>query len=85
MKARALNARANDSPDGALLGLAFLFYPEVIARGNKAAETVSIPGLLSAGAQRVLRRAPAEAQGAESGGAGLALDVPDTGLEDAAQ
>ena len=63
----------------------FCFYPEVIARGNKAAETVFIPGLLSAGARRVLRRAPAEAQGTEPGGAGLALDVPDTGLDDAAQ
>ena len=68
-----------------MLGLAFLFYPEVIARGNKAAETVFIPVLLSAGARRVLRRAPAEAQGAKPGGAGLALDVPDTRLEDAAQ
>nr|DAE42070.1 MAG TPA: hypothetical protein [Caudoviricetes sp.] len=63
----------------------FCFYPEVIARGTEAAETVFIPGLLSAGARRVLRRAPAEAQGAESGGADLALDVRDAGLEDAAQ
>nr|DAQ84367.1 MAG TPA: hypothetical protein [Caudoviricetes sp.] len=67
------------------MGLAFLFYPEVIARGNKAAETVLIPGLLSAGARRLLRRASAEAQGAKPGGAGLALDVRDAGLEDAAQ
>lgn len=67
------------------MGLAFLFYPEVIARGNKAAETVFIRGLLSAGARRVLRRAPAEAQGAEPGNEGLALDVRDAGLEGAAQ
>ena len=67
------------------MGLAFLFYPELIARGNKAAETVFIPGLLSAGARRVLRRAPAEAQGAKPGLRLLALDVPDTRLEDAAQ
>lgn len=67
------------------MGPALLFFPEVIARGTEAAETVFIPGLLSAGALRVLRRAPAEAQGAESGGADLALDVRDAGLEDAAQ
>lgn len=67
------------------MGLAFLFYPEVIARGDKAAEAVFIPRLLSAGARRVLRRAPAEAQEAKPGGAGLALDVRDAGLEDAAQ
>lgn len=67
------------------MGLAFLFYPEVIARGNKAAETVFISGLLSAGARRVLRRAPAKAQGAEPEGTGLALDVRNAGLEDAAQ
>ena len=59
MKARALNARANDSPEGALLGLAFLFYPEVIARVIKAAETVPISRLLHAGAERLLCRAPA--------------------------
>ena len=63
----------------------FCFYPEVIARGNKAAETVFIPRLLSTGARRVLRRAPAKAQGAEPGGADLALDVRDAGLEDATQ
>ena len=67
------------------MGLAFLFYPEVIARGNKAAETVPASGLLSTGTRRVLHRAPAKAQGAEPGDAGLALDVPDAGLEDAAQ
>ena len=32
-----------------MLGPALLFFPEVIARGTEAAETVFIPGLLSAG------------------------------------
>lgn len=67
------------------MGPALLFFPEVIARGTEAAEAVFMPGLLSAGARRVLRRAPAKAQGAEPGGAGLALDVRDAKLEDAAQ
>ena len=31
---------------GLLLGLAHLFYPEVIARGNKAAKTVPVSRLL---------------------------------------
>lgn len=31
---------------GLLLGLALLFYPEVIARGNKAAKTMPVSRLL---------------------------------------
>ena len=31
---------------GLFLGLAHLFYPEVIARGNKAAKTVPVSRLL---------------------------------------
>ena len=67
------------------MGLALLFYPEVIARGDKAAETVPVSRLLQAGALWVLRRAPAEAQGTEPGGAGVALDVQDHGVAGAAQ
>ena len=67
------------------MGLAFLFYPEVIARGNKAAETVPVSRMLQAGALWVLHRAPAKAQGTEPGGAVLALDVQDAGVADAAQ
>ena len=66
-------------------GSGFLFYPEVIARGNEAAETMPVSGLLSAGALWVLPGAPAEAKGTEPGGTGLALDVRDAGVEGAAR